>query len=188
MSFIGHGYSVRYVAAACWFAVELKWVVLTGKVLAFLQGMQRTPGRKTIEGELYDALLKAGCIPSDLSEPFSQVPCVGCTRCCIAATLCTFCVFNLLILACVLLQLNWNRAARTDKGVSAVGQVVSLDLSVEPDDTTADLINAHLPAQERLGRNISWHMNGILTPLAHRIRLLACADTCAGCAASDAQF
>lgn len=40
------------------------------------------------------------------------------------------------------------RAARTDKGVSAVGQVVSLKMVLEPEDMV-DRINQHLPPQVR---------------------------------------
>lgn len=39
------------------------------------------------------------------------------------------------------------RAARTDKGVSAVCQVVSAKLVIDPQDTLVDRINQHLPAQ-----------------------------------------
>ncbi len=51
----------------------------------------------------------------------------------------------------LLLQINWMRAARTDKGVSAVGQLVSLKMVVG--HTTYDVIeniNKHLPAQIRV--------------------------------------
>lgn len=42
-------------------------------------------------------------------------------------------------------QISWTRAARTDKGVSAVGQVVSLKLLIEGDDGLLDRINHELP-------------------------------------------
>lgn len=50
-----------------------------------------------------------------------------------------------------LVQINWMRAARTDKGVSAVGQLVSLKMVVG--HTNYDIvhnINKHLPAQIRV--------------------------------------
>lgn len=50
-----------------------------------------------------------------------------------------------------LTQIHWNRAARTDKGVSALCQVVSAKLMVEPRDTFAERVNAHLPQQVREG-------------------------------------
>ena len=46
-------------------------------------------------------------------------------------------------------QVHWQRAARTDKGVSAVGQVVSLKMLTEPDGVV-DRINSHLPPQLRV--------------------------------------
>lgn len=48
-------------------------------------------------------------------------------------------------------QLSWSRAARTDRGVSAVGQLVALNMHVHPDpDTVRDAINAHLPSDIRV--------------------------------------
>lgn len=41
-------------------------------------------------------------------------------------------------------KIHWMRSARTDKGVSAVGQVVSCKLVIEPEGVL-DRINAHLP-------------------------------------------
>ena len=45
-------------------------------------------------------------------------------------------------------QVHWQRAARTDKGVSAVGQVVSLKMVTEPEGVV-ERINDHLPHQLR---------------------------------------
>lgn len=47
-------------------------------------------------------------------------------------------------------QIHWNRAARTDKGVSAVCQVVSAKLMFEPQEGFAARVNAHLPDQIRV--------------------------------------
>lgn len=44
-------------------------------------------------------------------------------------------------------QIHWSRAARTDKGVSALCQVVSAKLMIEPKDTFAERVNEHLPSQ-----------------------------------------
>ena len=44
-------------------------------------------------------------------------------------------------------KIHWTRAARTDKGVSAVCQVVSAKLVVDPAESFASRVNAHLPAQ-----------------------------------------
>ena len=56
-------------------------------------------------------------------------------------------------------QVHWQRAARTDKGVSAVGQVVSLKMVTEPEGIV-DRINDHLPTQLRVRQ--PWSMT--LTP------------------------
>lgn len=45
-------------------------------------------------------------------------------------------------------KVHWMRAARTDKGVSAIGQVVSLKMMVEPEGVI-ERINAALPPQVR---------------------------------------
>jgi len=45
-----------------------------------------------------------------------------------------------------ILQVGWQRAARTDKGVSAVGNVVSLKLMIDYPDVV-ERINAALPEQ-----------------------------------------
>jgi len=44
-------------------------------------------------------------------------------------------------------QLNWSRAARTDKGVHAVGQIVSLNLQIQASETQqfVDRCNEFLP-------------------------------------------
>lgn len=75
-------------------------------------GMQRNPGRKTIEEDLLTALLKGSFITE---EAFSTPQ-----------------------------MIQFQRAARTDKGVSAARQVVSIKL---PEDTKVETINNHLPAQ-----------------------------------------
>lgn len=46
-------------------------------------------------------------------------------------------------------QVSWSRAARTDKGVSAVGQLVGLKL-LWPHPDMAAAINAHLPPSVRI--------------------------------------
>lgn len=78
------------------------------------QGMQRNPGCKTIEDELFDALHKAGAISDKNAddEGFQKI--------------------------------HWARAARTDKGVSAMCQVVSLMMIPYPHDLI-ERINSHLP-------------------------------------------
>ncbi|KAG2254623.1 hypothetical protein Bca52824_084759 [Brassica carinata] len=80
-------------------------------------GMQRNPGAKTIEGELEEALFRAGSVTeTDRGKPK---------------------------------QYDFTRCARTDKGVSAVGQVVSGRFHVDPPGFV-DRLNANLPDQIRL--------------------------------------
>lgn len=50
--------------------------------------------------------------------------------------------------SCICWQVSWARAARTDKGVNALGQVVSLNM-VLPEDVV-EQINAHLPPTIRV--------------------------------------
>ncbi|XP_013792490.2 tRNA pseudouridine synthase A, mitochondrial-like isoform X1 [Limulus polyphemus] len=82
-------------------------------------GMQRNPGVKTIEEDLFQAMYKTGLIlQAHIDRPQ---------------------------------QINFQRAARTDKGVSAVRQIVSLKLPVtEKPDGIVEKINNHLPPQIRV--------------------------------------
>ncbi|XP_002985091.2 tRNA pseudouridine synthase A [Selaginella moellendorffii] len=81
------------------------------------QGMQRNKGCKTIEGDLEEALFKAGAIAeSTFGDPR---------------------------------KIDWARAARTDKGVSAAGQVVSGRFFVDPPGFV-ERVNSHLPKQIRV--------------------------------------
>ncbi|KAL3682508.1 hypothetical protein R1sor_000530 [Riccia sorocarpa] len=76
------------------------------------QGMQRNPGAITIEGELEQALYRAGAITKDN---------FGIPK-----------------------KIDWMRAARTDKGVSAIGQVVSGQFIIEPEGFV-ERVNTFLP-------------------------------------------
>ena len=78
-------------------------------------GMQRNPGKKTIEEDLLSALLKSDFITKEQFEDVRQI--------------------------------KFQRAARTDRGVSAVRQIVSLRL---PDHTNKEGINEHLPPEIRV--------------------------------------
>ncbi|PSC75036.1 tRNA pseudouridine synthase mitochondrial-like [Micractinium conductrix] len=89
------------------------------------QGMQRNPGAKTIEDELFRALHAAGGISDANADDNGFI------------------------------KVHWMRAARTDKGVSAVGQVVSLKMVLEPEgcpggEGLLQRINDKLPAQIRV--------------------------------------
>ncbi|XP_014241162.1 tRNA pseudouridine synthase A [Cimex lectularius] len=78
-------------------------------------GLQRNPGQKTIEEELFKALLAANVINE---EAYNQPK-----------------------------ILDFQRAARTDKGVSAVRQVLSVKL---PTEVSLESVNSHLPDQIRM--------------------------------------
>lgn len=78
-------------------------------------GLQRNPGMKTIEEDLFVSMLKAGVITNE--------------------------AFNLPKI------IEFQRAARTDKGVSAVKQVLSLKLPLE---VCLKTVNSHLPEQIRM--------------------------------------
>lgn len=81
-------------------------------------GMQRNPGFKTVESELFDALVRADVVrPDHIEQPG--------------------------------LKMAFQRAARTDKGVSAAGQVVSLKMLIG-NDCVVDNINSHLPDEIRV--------------------------------------
>lgn len=83
------------------------------------QGMQRNPGVKSIEDELFQAMCKAGAI-SELNASGEMA----------------------------YQKIHWSRAARTDKGVSAICQVVSSMLIAL--DGVVDSINEHLPDDIRI--------------------------------------
>ncbi|CAM6093013.1 unnamed protein product [Calypogeia fissa] len=94
-----------------------KIALFLGYCGAGYQGMQKNPGAITIEGELEEALFRAGAIAeSNYGQPK---------------------------------KLDWRRAARTDKGVSAVGQVVSGCFFIDPPGFI-DRVNSHLPKQIRV--------------------------------------
>ncbi|XP_075222481.1 pseudouridine synthase 1 [Lycorma delicatula] len=78
-------------------------------------GLQRNPNRKTIEGDLLDALRKCDLINE---ETYNQPQLI-----------------------------QFQRAARTDKGVSALRQVLSMKL---PMNVSVEDINKHLPEQIRV--------------------------------------
>ncbi|KAF9112764.1 tRNA pseudouridine synthase 1 [Mortierella sp. AM989] len=81
------------------------------------QGMQVNPNAKTIEGELFKAMVAAGAVSKDNSDDIKKV--------------------------------SMMRSARTDKGVHAAGNVVSLKMIVDIEDVIGN-INTHLPEQIRL--------------------------------------
>jgi tRNA pseudouridine38-40 synthase len=95
-----------------------KVVVLLGYVGAGYQGMQRNPGAKTIEDELERAFHAAGGISNENMGDFSKARKQQALR--------SGAAVNEGADKCAALQIQWTRAARTDKGVSAVGQAVAL--------------------------------------------------------------
>ncbi|KAI9594963.1 pseudouridine synthase [Syncephalis fuscata] len=81
------------------------------------QGMQVNPGAKTIEGDLFRAMIEAGAVSRDNADDHKKI--------------------------------GLMRAARTDKGVHAAGQAVSLKMIIE-DPSIVDKVNALLPEQIRV--------------------------------------
>ncbi|XP_060530503.1 pseudouridylate synthase 1 homolog [Cylas formicarius] len=92
-----------------------KYAILLGYLGTDYYGMQRNPHTKTIEEDLFKALLKANFISQDC---YNQVQ-----------------------------NMQFQRAARTDKGVSAARQVVSLKLGENFD---IGKVNVELPETIRL--------------------------------------
>lgn len=80
-------------------------------------GMQLNPPSKTIEGELFEAFVKAGAISKNNSNDLKKS--------------------------------GFMRAARTDKGVHAAGNVISLKMIIEDEDIVKK-INNELPEQIRV--------------------------------------
>ena len=123
--------------------------------------MQMNTGVKTIEGTLEAAIVRAGGISADNAGDFFKA-CTSVSACPANSTdwmpstrytldRCSnkqlfICPPGLNIL---LVQVTWMRAARTDKGVSAVGQVVSLKLVLSHPDIV-ERINAELPPEIRV--------------------------------------
>lgn len=91
-----------------------------------VQGMQVNPGVRTIEAEMHKALVEAQaistCGETKMSKTSTKDTVTDDFRTC-----------------------KWGRAARTDKGVSAAGQVVAFNMTLKPD--MAARLNAVLPDQ-----------------------------------------
>ncbi|KAI5793250.1 tRNA pseudouridine synthase [Geopyxis carbonaria] len=81
------------------------------------RGMQLNPPHKSIEGDMFEAFVKAGAISRSNSDDPKKS--------------------------------SLNRCARTDKGVHAAGNVISLKLIIEEPDIVAK-INSYLPEQIRI--------------------------------------
>jgi len=94
-----------------------KVAVFIGYAGTGYKGMQITPREKTIEGDLFQAFVKAGAISKANADDPKKASLVRC--------------------------------ARTDKGVHAAGNMISLKLIVEDPDIVQK-INAHLPQQIRV--------------------------------------
>ncbi|KAF9437808.1 tRNA pseudouridine synthase 1 [Entomortierella beljakovae] len=94
-----------------------KVALLMGYCGTGYQGMQVNPNAKTIEGDLFKAMVEAGAVSKDNSDDIKKV--------------------------------SMMRSARTDKGVHAAGNVVSLKMIVDMDDVIGK-INSFLPEQIRL--------------------------------------
>ncbi|KAF2674201.1 putative tRNA pseudouridine synthase [Microthyrium microscopicum] len=94
-----------------------KVAVLIGYSGTGYHGMQIMPRQRTIEGDLFQAFVKAGAISKANADDPKKSALVRC--------------------------------ARTDKGVHAAGNVISLKLIIEDEDIV-EKINSHLPEQVRV--------------------------------------
>ncbi|KAG9242728.1 pseudouridine synthase [Calycina marina] len=94
-----------------------KVAVMIGYAGSGYKGMQINHLEKTIEGDIFDAFVKAGAISKANADDPKKSSLVRC--------------------------------ARTDKGVHAAGNVISLKLIVE-DEKIVEMINKHLPPQIRV--------------------------------------
>ncbi|KAF9352868.1 tRNA pseudouridine synthase 1 [Mortierella sp. NVP85] len=94
-----------------------KVALLMGYCGTGYQGMQANENAKTIEGELFKAMVKAGAVSKDNSDDIKKI--------------------------------SMMRSARTDKGVHAAGNVVSLKMIVDIEDIIGK-INEQLPEQIRI--------------------------------------
>ncbi|KAF9583369.1 tRNA pseudouridine synthase 1 [Lunasporangiospora selenospora] len=94
-----------------------KVVLLMGYCGTGYQGMQVNPNAKTIEGELFKAMVQAGAVSKENSDDIKKI--------------------------------SMMRSARTDKGVHAAGNVVSLKMIVDIEGII-EKINSFLPEQIRL--------------------------------------
>lgn len=94
-----------------------KVAVMLGYSGTGYKGMQIDNTQKTIEGDLFNAFVKAGAISKANADDPKKSSLVRC--------------------------------ARTDKGVHAAGNVISLKLIIE-DDNIVDKINSHLSSQIRI--------------------------------------
>lgn len=94
-----------------------KVAVLIGYCGTGYRGMQLNPPHKSIEGDIFEAFVKAGAISRANSNDPKKSSLVRC--------------------------------ARTDKGVHAAGNVISLKLIIEDPEIVAS-INTHLPEQIRI--------------------------------------
>lgn len=136
------------------------------------QGMQRNPGCKTIEEDLFKAIAAAGGIseanadekgfskvrknlvnytknPLYLRLPFSLAMHQQGHIIFALLLLKPFLVLTIVLFLFTFSQIHFMRAARTDKGVSAVGQVCSLMMVIHPPGVV-ERINANLPPQIRV--------------------------------------
>lgn len=115
---------------------------------------------RTIEDELVDAFVKVGAVPQAHADDMSKVCDVSPNSFEVTPHPFDF-------------QMAFQRAARTDKGVSAVANLISLKLI--PFENLTDMVNEHLPKQIRMfGKFSSTHLN---EELQSTVLLFRC-ETC----------
>ena len=103
------------------------------------------PHARTIEGTLWDALVKSGAVSQDNADSITKV---------LFLLFRTYCLSSVSHYVCLPPpeQVNFSRAARTDAGVHAAGNLVSMKLITQVPGV-ADLvarINEELPPEIRL--------------------------------------
>ena len=114
-------------------------------------GLQINPGMKTIEGTVFDALVKAGCVSAENSINPNKVCRLGLDRALSPVTWLKASSLSALTQA----QVGLARTARTDAGVHAAINVLVIKLILDPPSlpegvTLVDHINAALPESIRI--------------------------------------
>ncbi|KAG0253695.1 tRNA pseudouridine synthase 1 [Mortierella polycephala] len=123
-----------------------KIALLMGYCGTGYQGMQVNQNAKTIEGELFKAMVQAGAVSKDNSDDIKKVRIEYWNDRQLPHLPGSKILRDNIIL---FFQVSMMRSARTDKGVHAAGNVVSLKMIVDVEDIIGK-INACLPEQIRL--------------------------------------
>ncbi|KAI1317795.1 tRNA pseudouridine synthase 1 [Mortierella claussenii] len=126
-----------------------KVALLMGYCGTGYQGMQVNPNAKTIEGDLFKAMVQAGAVSKDNADDIKKVQIFEAV--CHTRGALTYTKIDVANTSGDVfpLQISMMRSARTDKGVHAAGNVVSLKMIVDIEGVI-EKINSYLPEQIRL--------------------------------------